>query len=410
MKILLITPQLPYPPRQGTTIRNFNLLRSLAQRHTVDLLSFLAPGDSAGEAAMLSELTGRFKSIEQPHRGSGRRVISSLSQRLPDMALRLESPEMRLLVSEWVADGSYDIVQTEGIELAQYGRLARTVAPSVERPVWVFDNHNCEYLLQKRAALTDLARLTRLPAGIYSLLQWWKLIGYERTVCRAADVVLAVSPQDATALQTLAGRQEIATLVNGIAIAEFPWSMPRPQQPPTLVFTGKMDYRPNIDAALWFGDEVLPLIQAREPAVQFLIVGMNPHPRLDPLRSNPAIEITGTVADTKPFIRAASVFVIPMRVGGGTRFKVLEAMALGAPVVSTTLGVEGIEVSHGQELLIADTPTTFAEMTLKLLQDYRQDSTNTAAISTKARTFVADHFSWDEIIPQLESIYLAALG
>ena len=409
MNILLITPQLPYPPRQGATIRNFNLLRSLSQRHTVDLLSFAAPGDDETAPSILHTLARRVHIIPQPERGIARRGLDTLTQALPDMALRLESAPMYTALTRWLDDGAYDIVQTEGIELAQYGQFAADRKDARSRPLWIFDNHNCEYLLQKRAAVTDLKHRKRWLAGLYSVAQWQKLVRYERRICRNADVVLAVSRQDASALAQLSRRVDVQVIVNGIEMEEFRWSPPRAAASPVLVFTGKMDYRPNIDAALWFGRRVLPLIQRKQPAIRFQIVGMHPHPRLDELRSNPAVEITGMVADTKPYIAAASVFVIPMRVGGGTRFKVLEAMALGAPIVSTTLGVEGIDVTPGEELRIGDTPDQFAAATLEILADLAQQGREALALSRAGRRFVEARFAWEQIIPQLEAVYRNAL-
>ncbi len=171
-------------------------------------------------------------------------------------------------------------------------------------------------------------------------------------------------------LLALAPGLDITVVSNGIDLAAYtPQTELPPVDPPRIVFTGKMDYRPNIDAALWFGREVLPLVTAAEPAVRFQIVGMNPHPRLDELRTNPAVEITGAVPDTRPYIYAAAAYVIPMRVGGGTRFKALEAMASARAIVSTQLGVEGIPVRSGQELLLADTPADFAAAVLRLIAD-----------------------------------------
>ena len=180
-----------------------------------------------------------------------------------------------------------------------------------------------------------------------------------------------------------------------------------PVDPPRLVFTGKMDYRPNIDAVLWFGREVLPLVVAREPAVRFQIVGMNPHPRLDELRANPAVEITGAVADTRPYIYGAAAYVIPMRVGGGTRFKALEAMASARAIVSTRLGVEGIPVQSGQELLLADTPADFAAAVLRLIADARGAGHLHSELGRQARRFVAEQYGWPAIVPRLEEVIRA---
>jgi glycosyltransferase involved in cell wall biosynthesis len=173
----------------------------------------------------------------------------------------------------------------------------------------------------------------------------------------------------------------------------------------SLLFTGKMDYRPNIDAVLWFANKVLPNLQTVAPQIRFQIVGMNPHPRLDKLRQNPNIEITGAVPDILPYLQAANVYIIPMRVGGGTRFKALEAMAARKAIVSTTLGVEGIGVKPNEEMLIADSPEEFAVAILNLLADQRSGSSLSNRLGENAYDFVSAQYTWDRIIPIIDRLY-----
>lgn len=407
MRILVLTPQLPYPPRQGTTIRNYNLIRELARRHQVDLATFLAPGEALSPENRLHQHCRRILTAPQPARSLAQRAWTTLTSSRPDMALRLESPAMHRLVQELAQTEAYDIVQVEGIEMAQYG--LQTVRASREgRPALIFDDHNCEYLLQQRNAFTDLRQPRRWVAAAYSLIQWLKLRRYEAHICRAATATVAVSPADREALQRIVPDVPVAVVPNGIDLEAY---RPAPAQStsPNLVFTGKMDYRPNIDAALWFGQQVLPRVREQMPEARFQIVGMNPHPRLDVLRSDPAVEITGAVPDTRPYIHAAAVYVIPMRVGGGTRFKALEAMACGKAIVSTRLGVEGIPVTHGQELLLADTPDAFAAAVVHLLQDQAEGGAQGRQLGHQARRFVEDHYGWAQIVPRLEAVYQAAL-
>ncbi len=405
MRLLFITPQLPHPPHQGTTLRNFNLIRHLAQRHVIDLLAFHDPAAPL-ELGPLQTLCRRVATVPPPGRTTFARLRDTLSTPLPDMARRLESAEMHALVLSWLCEETYDIVQAEGIEIAQYGRHALTMQP---RPALVFDDHNCEYLLQKRNALMDSRLPRRWPAAVYSLVQWQKLRRYEAQICRAADATLAVSPADADALRALVPNQDIAVIPNGIDLNLYQPTtlrspLPAPQSP-ALVFTGKMDYRPNVDAVLWFAQSVLPLIQRDVPAVRFQIVGRSPHPRLDALRANPAIEITGAVDDVRPYIWRAAAYVIPLRVGGGTRFKALEAMACGQAVASTTLGVEGIGVADGRELLLADEPPRLAEAVLRLLQSRAGDGVLVDGLARRARAFVEARYGWSQIVPGVEAVY-----
>jgi sugar transferase (PEP-CTERM/EpsH1 system associated) len=406
MDLLLLTPQLPYPPRQGTTLRNYNLIEQLAKRHTIDLLSFLAPGETLRQDSPLHRLCRHITTVDQPKRSQSQRIRDTALSALPDMAHRLESPAMRALVRAWRGAQDYDIVQAEGIEMAQYGTLVRRLhSPQADRPKFVFDNHNCEYLLQKRNALTDLKRITRLPAGGYSVVQWQKLARYEAAVCRMADAVTVVSHADGEALRKIVPDLKPTLVSNGIDLKQY--ANPTDEEgPTTLVFTGKMDYRPNIDAVLWFCENVLPLIMAEMPTVRFQVVGMNPHPRLDPLRDRPEVEITGAVEDVRPYLYSAAVYVIPLRIGGGTRFKALEAMAARKATVSTSLGVEGIGVTSGKEMLIADAPQAMASAILDLLQS---GVARRAAMGAAAYDFVATHYTWDKIVPRLDELYESLL-
>ncbi|MEZ4656712.1 MAG: glycosyltransferase [Caldilineaceae bacterium] len=240
-------------------------------------------------------------------------------------------------------------------------------------------------------------------------MQWRKLVNYEREICRAAAAIAAVSEADRQALRQLDPTRTIHIVSNGISMDEYPVYPAAPSNAAArLLFTGKMDYRPNIDAVLWFGRHVLPLIQREMPNVIFQIVGMNPHPRLDEMRNMPGVEITGAVASIQPYMAAASVYVIPLRVGGGTRFKALEALASGQAIVSTRLGVEGIPVQHEQELLLADTPADFAAATVRLLRHDAASKLLVERLGQAARAFAAAHYDWRQITPMFEQIYAQA--
>lgn len=403
LRILFLTPQLPYPPHQGTALRNWGLLSHLGRRHHVSLLSFVAPGQDPRPAPPLAAACAHIETVPQPTRTLSRRLRDLLLTRRPDMALRLESPLFRRRLAAWLAQERFDVVHIEGIELACYLDLLLEARP---RPFILFDDHNCEYLLQKRAFLTDLTHPARWHAATYSLVQWLRLRRFEAWTCRQADQVVAVSDADAAALQTLVPGLSPVILPNGIEVDAY-----QPDTPPTpgmgeaaLVFTGKMDFRPNVDAVLWFAQEVLPRIRQEVPEAHFWVVGQQPHPRLDPLRNDPAVTLTGRVGEIQPYIAGAAVYVIPIRMGGGTRLKLLEAMAMERAVVSTRLGAEGFPVHDGEELLLADTPDAFAAAVLSLLRnpDRRR------ALGRAGRRFVQIHYDWQVLIPRLEATYPTA--
>lgn len=402
--ILFLTPQLPYPPEQGTAIRNYNLLVQVARRHKVALLSFVEGEESPVNLGALRELCDPLITIPAPRRPSSARLRTLLASSDPDMAHRLDSPAFAQALRALLFEHTFDVVQIEGIELASYGFLAQQWR-GVHAPAIVFDDHNAEYVLQRRALETDRRHPKRWPAAIYSLLQWRRLAEYERRVCRTASAVLAVSRTDALALGALAADIRPVVVPNGVDVERY-----RPYQPdvlslqhPAVVFTGKMDFRPNVDAMLWFHRQVWPRVLAQMPEAHAYVVGKNPHPRLAPLMADATVTVTGHVPDIMPYFGGADVYVVPLRIGGGTRLKVLEAMSAGLPIVSTTLGIEGIDLVPGEHAVLADRPAEYADAVVALLHNPER----ARALGTAARRLAAEHYDWQQIAPRLEAVYNA---
>ena len=404
MKLLILTPQFPWPPHQGTTLRNFNLLKGLSQNHEVHLFSILASGDDP-DAGPVRELAASITVASQPLRSSGDRLRDLVMTSDPDMARRLWSPDIARRLTELTLELRPDILQIEGIEMAPYFFALRRAGVAYGRAI--YDAHNAETLLQQRAALADARRPKRWPAAIYSAIQTAKLHRYEGDLLRAVDGAAAVSEPDARYLHGMAPGTPIEIVTNGVDLAYYQTDDIFPRvfsaSGPNLVFTGKMDFRPNVDAVLWFADEVLPRLRALDVIAHFWVVGRNPHPRLDALAHRKDVTVTGGVPDVRPYILQADVYVVPLLAGGGTRFKILEALALAKPVVSTRLGADGIPVQDGVHLIFADDPAAFAARVQQLLADQEQ----AAAMGQRGRAFIQEHFSWDAIVPRLERLYQA---
>lgn len=400
-RILFLTPQLPYPPQQGTAIRNYNLLKQAANRHKVYLLSFDSTPSSAVDLSPLSSLCVEWHVVPAPRRSSWQRFFTVLFSSRPDIAHRLSSARFAQKLESMLQAIQPDIVQVEGLEMAQYGLWARELRGKAI--LCVYDAHNAEYLLQKRIFETDARHPRRWLGALYSFIQWQKLRTYEALVCRQAQRVIACSSADANALSHLVPGLEVIILPNGVDTEYYRPDavMPLPLGSRALVFTGKMDFRPNVDAVLWFCAEVLPIIRHASPDAHFYIVGKNPHPRLASLQDMPGVTITGFVEDVRPYIAAAAVYVVPLLTGGGTRLKVLEAMAMNKAVVSTTLGCEGIHIVPGQDAVLADEPRDFALQVLALLQDEMRRE----QLGRAARTFVEHYFDWNTVATSLEQAY-----
>ncbi len=423
--ILILTPQLPYPPHQGTSLRNFHIIRGLAERHDITLLSFLEDNQSAdpGENEPLFALCEQIVTTPVPQRTKGKRLAQMGTTLLPDMAHRLYSVDFDVQLRQLLVQTQFDIVQVEGIELARYIPTIRELSPASKI---VFDDHNAEAELQRRNMETDAAIPKRWPAAAYSWVQVGRLEKFEAGACAAADWVTAVSEADVAHLKNLFQRKGakvqsrreksarsaqsadeffITAIPNCIDVTKY--------APPEdnssfilhpssfdLVFSGKMDYRPNIDAVLWFADAVWPQILAKRPLSTWAIVGQKPHARLERLREMAGVTVTGWVDSVQPYLAGAGVYIMPFRVGSGTRLKLIEAMASGLAIVSTRIGAEGFPVENGREIVLADTEDEMVTAVLDLLDNPERR----AAIGQNAIQF-AQNYDWRVVIPQFEAIY-----
>lgn len=391
MRLLFLTPQLPYPPRQGTAIRNWGLIKSLATHHEIHLLTLATPQEVV-EAPLLEACKVVEAVTFHGPRSPIKRLAGLVTSPLPDLAHRLYTPYFHSRVERLLKENAFEAMFVEGLEL---GRAITETNLSIST---VYDAHNCESVLQQRAYETDLRQPKRWPIAVYSAIQARRLARFEAQACRKATFVTCVSHEDAAALQQLAPGLKPTVAPNGIFVEEYA-NIRAKVKPDTLVFTGKMDYRPNVDAVIWFANDILPLIQRERPQAKFVIVGQKPLPAVQQLAERPGVVVTGAVDDARPYIAEASVYVAPLRMGGGTRFKLLEAMALQRPIVSTTVGAEGFGVENGKQLLLADAPEAFAKEVLGLLSDAAKG----AALAEAGYAFVQG-YDWQTIVPKVEGL------
>ncbi len=402
-------------------MRNYSLVAGLArQGHPIDLLTVAdmeereggfpaGVSDGADAPALpdglmpLAACCRRIVAVQPPRRSTLARARDTLLQPLPDMALRLTTDALQTRFARLLAGEHYDVLQVEAIEMIPCA-LPKHGEPRGARPgVFIFDAHNAEYVLQRRACLADVRHPARWHGAAYSFIQWQKLVRYERHICQAADHVVAVSEADRLALQRLQPGLNVSVIPNGVNLEFYRRenTAPAALRRPALVFTGKMDYRPNVDAVSWFAAEVWPLIRIRCPEAHFYIVGQKPHAQVRALADRPGLVVTGRVGDVRPYLAGADLCVVPLRIGGGTRLKVLEAMAMGLPVVSTHLGCDGFPFVNDREASLADEPPAFAEAVLALLADPARAS----AMARTAKASVTAHYGWDSILAELARLY-----
>jgi sugar transferase (PEP-CTERM/EpsH1 system associated) len=405
MRILFLTAQLPEPPHAGGTLRTNGLMRNVhAAGYEVHILSFGEADQLKANRAALDEFCARAETVPPPRRKIVHRLRDLFLTHLADMQRRFDSPLYAAKLEQLLARQRFDLIQIESLEMAAYLPVIQRVQP--ETPV-IYDSFNAEFDLQRSIYGAERGDPRRLLGAFYSFIQWRRLTRFEREVCESVAHVIAVSDADAESFKRLAPGRPVSVVPNGIdtsLYARHDTSLDLGDH--AVVFTGSMGYRPNVDAALWFVDQVLDKVRAQVPEVRFFIVGNNPHLRLNTLRERDHVQITGWVPDVNPFLHAATVYVVPMRMGSGTRLKLLQAMAAGRAVVSTTTGAQGLIVRDGLELRLADTAQDFAQAVIALLNDPQRRQMLGAA----GRQYVQDHYDWSVIAPRLLRVYDDIIG
>src|SRR5688572_28977679 len=293
---------------------------------------------------------------------------------------------MQQRLTQLTADEQFDVIQVESSQLACFDFPAG--------PVLVLDEHNIEYELLYRTFLTERSPLRRA----YNWIEFRKFRREETGAWRRATGISATSAREAEIIQDIAGRPA-RSVPNGVDVRYFS-AGDEPADPDAIVLTGLMKYRPNVDAAVYFVREVLPRIVSARPKLVFYIVGGEPSDEVRQL-AGPNVVVTGTVPDVRPFVRRAAVFVVPLRMGSGTRLKVLEGLSMGKPMVSTSLGCEGIDLAHGEHLLIADDAKTFADAVLDLMTQPEK----AGRLGVEGRDLMLRRYRWETATEELEEFY-----
>jgi sugar transferase (PEP-CTERM/EpsH1 system associated) len=394
MNLLIVSPFFP-STSSGACTRSYHLLKALAREHTVSLVVLTASTHTEAEDTELEEMKlKRFVKVQPPNVFRRKRVQQVLSilrgrSRLLD-AYHIEA--IQEVLDDLFTRDYYDVVLFESVFMADY-RLPKGTRV-------IIDEHNIEYELLYRT----YQREKSLARKWYN---WWEsrqLKPVELERCRNAQGVLVTSEREALLLKSLLPDSVVAVVPNGVDSEVFQQIDQEQEFPDRIIFTGSMDYYPNVDAVLYFARECWPLIRLKVPAATWQIVGRDPLPAVWDLAKLPGISVTGSVPDVTPYLAAAAVAIAPLLIGSGTRLKILEAFAMGKAVVSTSLGCEGLTVVAGQHLIVADQPEVFAQAVVDLLQNPGQRM----ALGSAGRVLAASEYSWkrcgDDVIRALEKI------
>jgi sugar transferase (PEP-CTERM/EpsH1 system associated) len=394
MRILLALPGPLFPADTGGKIRSLNIFSRLAKKAEIHAVSFAEP---TRDAAGIAEMKGIFASYTPVCRIEARKYSATFYSELltnqfsswPYFLAKCNTPNFRRAVGELASSKRFDLV------FCDFLQTAAPLRELIARPKVVFE-HNVEFSLRKRKWQQEQQPLRRLVYGA----EWKKTRRIEADVCRSFDHVITVSDDDQQTLEREFGTTQSSTIPTGVDTDFFSPSTQRPQ-PGRLVFVGSMDWDPNEDGAAWFLREIYPRIRKAVPDASFAIVGRAPSPRLRAIAERePSVEITGRVPDVRPHLANAEVVVVPLRVGGGTRIKIPEAMAMAKAVVSTRIGAEGLPFHDGRQIRIAEQPEQFARAVVELLKDAPLRN----SIAQSARDEVLNHHGWEPVVARVEDI------
>jgi sugar transferase (PEP-CTERM/EpsH1 system associated) len=391
VKILFLTHCVPYPADKGDRIRAYHQLRHLAARHRVHLLCLSRPGDDDLESRRraLESLVDQVEIFPLQRWRSALSLVSALLVGRPLTVGYFSDPALKRRVETLSAD-AFDVVLASCSSTARYALATRTLP----RVLDLVDADSAKW--------EAYASLVSPPRSWLYALEARRLGAYERFLSRRFRRVLVTTAREARRLDLAAG--VVDTVPNGVDSERFrPAGEPLPRRTPTIVFTGQMDYFPNVDAVAWFAHEVLPKLAARVDGLRFVIVGRGPSETVRRLGDFPGVEVTGEVADVRAYLGQAAVFVAPLRIARGIQNKVLEALASGVPVAMTSevaAGFEGTPLCAGEDYLVADGPEPFVEAVSRLLLDRE----NALRIATSARRKVSSQCDWEQSMDRLEAI------
>ncbi len=396
IKVLVVTYGTPYPPNSGVRIRDFNLLRQISRSVTL-YLCILATESSIPDLSELGKFCAKIIRIPESPRTLLQTFMNSIrfwASGHPIASHKFFYPELALAIRSIVDEEKIDVVQIEHSFLAAY----RSAIPEGARCKTILSLHNVGSRQYLRMAKMRTLGMGKISYHLKSLL-------IRRLEARSAaefDHYLVVSAEEARLFEGAVPTGKLSVVENGVDCAKI---QPLAESPigHNLLFVGVIGYPPNADAILYFFRSIMPLIRRTVPDVRLTVVGHAPPPEVCRLALSDGVIVTGVVEDLVPYYARAGVCVVPLRAGGGTRLKILEAMGFGRPVVTTSIGCEGLEVVDGEHLLVGDTPEAFAQNVVRLLREPELRNRITVA----ARRLVEERYDWSIIAPGLSRIYRA---
>jgi len=391
-QILFLTPRLPWPLFDGGRIRIFETLKHLAGSHEVTLAVPLRPDEAAVDTAPISRFCPRVLATVRSERPGAvaRRLLGGILRRDALAQSYFFDHSLAGQLSDLTSREEFDIIHVEFPLMAPYLRAVRS-----GRAVRVLSTHNIESIRFER----ELRQGGWGRRRVLLLADQWLAGQWEVKAIRAFDGVTTVSEIEQSWVRERAPRTSVELVPNGVDTRYFAFSPPCPSS--VITFVGSMDYPPNIDAVLWLAESVLPEVRRRLPNFTFRVVGSRADPRVLALADRPGVEVLGQVEDIRPHLAQSLALVVPLRSGGGTRLKILQAMAMGRPVISTAVGAEGIELDSERHCLLAETPEEWVNQVLRVQGDYQLAT----RLALAGRELVEKKYDWSICLSPLDRLY-----
>ena len=398
MNILFICTRCPYPPYEGLTLRTYNILKWITKSHKVYLFTFIQDENELEGIPFLRNICADVKPFRLPVTISKLKLILGLLCNLffsnkPFIAKKYDTREMREAVRNLLEKVKIDVAHLDLLPLSQY-------VNELEGIPKILVEHNVENILLKRRSEKERNIIVKL----YLHIQWLRLKKYEAEACEKVDRVVTVSELDKKELLNMSANTAISCVPNGVDPDYFEFSEDHVDHN-GLVFVGSLSWFPNLDGIQFFAEEIFPAILNEVPDAKLIVIGKKTNRKIK-LKYSHHIIMTGFVEDIRPIVSKAGVYIVPLRVGGGTRLKILDALSMGKAVVSTSIGCEGLEVTHGKNILIADDPEGFAKQTINLL---RHPDLATR-MGREGRKLVETTYDWKIIAKKMNRVYNSMCG
>ena len=390
----MITSHLPYPANSGYPLRIYNLLYRIAREHEIWLATFIPADHSATYVSHLQKFCQGIETVVFQNKGALNHPFDALLYFMkglpPDLRI-YKSHELTAKIRNLINRIDFDIIQIEDSHMGIY----LDMIPKEIHPKTLLTFHDVNFRKYDRLTQVETKNTRKARIWLHShMMRRWEPFYAEKF-----GRCIAMSDSDRCLLQAANPKLKIDVIPNGVDTNLYQ-PLSYSETTPVLIFVGNMAYRPNIDAVTYFCFSIYPRIKTEFPQVEFWIVGKNPSSEVIRLSGN-GVRVTGQVDDLVPYYSRSAISVVPLRAGGGTRLKILEAMALGRPVVTTLIGCEGLDVINGKHLLIAESPKQFAEHTLQLLRNKQ----TWLSITQQARDLVVNRYDWDVIAQNLEQLF-----